>query len=41
MVKTSFKRRNATVKAKNMDITVTYKQGLFIQCNADMVLFGG
>lgn len=39
---TSFKRRAAAIKqqqARNID--VTYKQGMFIQCQAKVVLFGG
>jgi hypothetical protein len=30
-----------TVKQQTKTIDVTYKQGLFIQCTADEVLFGG
>lgn len=41
MAKTSFKRQATARKEPIKKITVTYKQGLFIQCNADMVLFGG
>jgi hypothetical protein len=41
MAKTSFKQRAAVAKPKNNDIKVTYKQGLFIQCEAKLVLFGG
>lgn len=41
VAKTSFKRRAATVKQQSRDITVTYKQGLFIQCEAKLVLYGG
>jgi uncharacterized protein YfaT (DUF1175 family) len=41
MAKTSFKRRAATAKPKNQSIDVTYKQGLFIQCDAKLVLYGG
>jgi PBSX family phage terminase large subunit len=41
MAKTSFKRQANSVKEKPRKITVTYKQGMFIQCQAKMVLFGG
>lgn len=41
MAKTSFKRRAATTKQTSRDIKVTYKQGMFIQCEAKLVLFGG
>lgn|GEM_PF-6227081 len=41
MAATSFKRRAAIVKPKSKDIKVTYKQGLFLQCEAKLVLFGG
>jgi len=41
MAKTSFKRRAVLSKPKNVEIKVTYKQGLFIQCDAKLVLFGG
>jgi hypothetical protein len=41
MAKTNFKRRAATAKPKDRDIKVTYKQGMFIQCEAKLVLYGG
>lgn len=41
MAKTSFKRRANTTKQQSKDIKVTYKQGLFIQCEARLVLYGG
>jgi phage terminase large subunit len=42
MAKTSFKQRaTAATQQKTKDIHVTYKQGLFIYCTADEVLWGG
>ena len=38
----TFKNRQAQAKqAAAKSIDVFYKQGLFIQCKADMVLYGG
>jgi hypothetical protein len=41
MAKTSFKRKASAEKSKKVDIKVTYKQGMFIQNEAKLVLFGG
>lgn len=41
MAKASFKRRAAANKQQSKDIKVTYKQGMFIQCEAKLILFGG
>jgi hypothetical protein len=41
MATASFKRRAALEKPKTRDIRVTYKQGMFINCDAKLVLFGG
>ncbi len=41
MAKTSFKRNSAKTKQTSKDIKVTYKQGMFIQCDAKLILFGG
>lgn len=41
MAKTSFKRRAAVAKQQSKDIKVTYKQGMFIQCEAKLILYGG
>lgn len=41
MAKTSFKRRAAVAKQQSRDIKVTYKQGMFIQCEAKIILYGG